>query len=113
MDFYTKYATKRGYHSAVSMGNKMFVIGNHVGYKNSEVYDKVSNKFSFIKPPATDINCNLVVQRNSYCTGEKLVLFGSWSRESVSCFVYDVKKESWSVKETKFKLYMKENKINN
>ena len=26
---------KRGYHSAVSMGNKMFVIGNHVGYKNS------------------------------------------------------------------------------
>ena len=48
------------------------------------------------------INCNLVVQRNSYCIGEKLVLFGSLSRETVSYIVYNDKEDSWSVQETKF-----------
>ena len=47
-------------HSAVSMGNKMFIIGGFGQVYITlpcEVYDKVSKKFSCIEPPGISTFC--------------------------------------------------------
>ena len=102
--FYASMIERRYGHSAVSLGNKMFVIEkltvwNRMG---SEVYNSVTKQFSKIKSPNFDFTCNL--ENNLYCIGEKLMLFGEWSGKSVKYFVYDVKEDNWSIEETQFEL---------
>ena len=90
---------KRCDHSAVSMGNKMFIIG---GFNQThsklpcEVYDKVANKFSCIEPPGVDIR-NVV--EKAYCVGNKILLITGWRENKVSFCVYEVDKNSWSTQE--------------
>ena len=49
--FLADMQSERSGHFAVSMSNKMFIIGGFGRGKFCEVYDKVSNKFSCIEPP--------------------------------------------------------------
>ena len=86
---------ERSDHAAVSMGNKMFVIGGEET-TNCEVFDICSRKFtkffSEIKIPflplcnfyAFDIGNNIVVFQN--CQG---------SFEKTYIYLYDVEKEKW------------------
>ena len=85
-------------HSAVSMGNKMFIIG---GFGQvfitlpCEVYDKVSKKFSCIEPPGI----STYVVNQPYCVGNKIVLITDWYENTVNFCVCDVSKNSWSTHE--------------
>ena len=89
-------------HTAVSMGNKMFIIGG-VNEKfmmtitvPSEVFDKVSNKFSCIESPRNYVECQ------PYCVGNKIFLITDWYEYRVDFCMYDVDKNRWSRNEKLF-----------
>ena len=87
---------RRWGHSAVSKSNKMFIIkgiSKEYSLLPCEVYDKVSNKFSFIGPPA--IHIRHVVEQ-PYCVGNKIALITGWYENRVSFSVYDIDENSWS-----------------
>ena len=85
---------KRRNHAAVSMGNKLFVIGGS-RISSCEVFDSWSRIF-------TNINSEMKVsalERNifkAFCVGSNIVVFHhSESLKSV-IYVYDVNELSWS-----------------
>ena len=85
-------------HGTVSIGNKMFVIAR-VDINNSEVFDSITNKFTFIKiNPHSIGNGNLNSQISAISVGYKIYVFQVKKLEKiyiVSAFCYDVKQESW------------------
>ena len=83
-------------HSAVSMGNKMFIIGGFVQGNSCEVYDKISQKFSCITSPEVDMLYVRNVVNQPYCVGNKIVLITGWYENTVHFSVYDVDESSWS-----------------
>ena len=84
---------KRCEHSSLSIRNKIYMLDG--SFKQSEVFDSFSNKFSFIKSVASfhklvnrdTGNCNYVV------IGNKIVLIDRYSFKTA---VFDVEKEEWS-----------------
>ena len=89
-------------HSAVSMGNKMFIIGGFVQGNSTfpcEVYDKISNEFTCIESPGIDMMSKINVMPQPYCVGNKIVLITRWYENTVSYRVYNVDKNSWSTHE--------------
>ena len=85
---------RRCEHSAVSMSNKMFIIGGfnpRVYNIPCEVYDKFSNQFNCIESPSRIYD----VVGQPYCVGNKIVLITRWYENTVSYCVYDVDKNSW------------------
>ena len=90
-------------HAAVSMSNKIFIVGgfNEGPFKGHykepcEVYDKVSNNFSCIESPGK----NLIYEVNqTYSVGNSIVLITGWYVNSMTYCVYDVDKTIWSAPE--------------
>ena len=92
---------KRIGHSAVSMSNKMFIIGSfnqRYSVLPCEVYGKISNKFSCIEPPGIDDMSISNVIEQPYCVGNKIVIITGWYENTTWFNVYDVDKNSWSGK---------------
>ena len=87
---------KRSSHVAVSMGNKLFVIG---GYRISscEVFDTCSRKFTIIKlemkVSAIEKSCF-----RALCIGSSIVVFHHPESKSV-VYMYDVNESKWSTVE--------------
>ena len=96
---------ERSEHSAVSMGNKMFIIGGFVQGNSTfpcEVYDKVSQKFSCIASPGVNTMYIRDVVQRPYCVGNKIVLITSWYENTVNFCVYDVDENIWSTQKKLF-----------
>ena len=92
-------------HGAVSMGNKMFVIG---GYKNStwsltcEIFDSSSRKFTSIKKMVRLYNLNYS-DTSVVSIGYKVLFFYSTSCNANNNFqVFDVLKDQWCLMENDF-----------
>ena len=84
-------------HAAVSMGNKMFIIGGFdegIYTLPCEVFDKFSNKFSCIESP---LRIQDVIEQ-PYCVGNKIVIITDWHENTTWFNVYDVDQNSWSGK---------------
>ena len=81
-------------HGTVSIGNKMFVITID-GINDSEVFNSITNKFTFIKiNPHSIGNGNLNPQISAISVGYKIYVFQVKKLEKkyiVSAFCYDVK----------------------
>ena len=88
---------ERKCHAAVSMGNKMFVIG---GYNNStcEIFDSYSRKFSYIEM----MNFTTLYQPyfEAVCIGQTIVAFYRKQTEpnGTNILIYDVNKNQWTEK---------------
>ena len=85
-------------HGTVSIGNKMFVI-SRVDTNDSEVFDSITNKFTFIKrnPHIKDIS-HYSPQTRAISVGYKIHIFQVkkfYKRFEISPFYYDVKQETW------------------
>ena len=85
----------RCFHDAVTMGNKMFVIGG-VNTTSCEVFDSFSRKFTLIKPLSTlstvgDSEFNAVCIENDIFVLHELVDSGT-----NNMYRYDVDKQTWS-----------------
>ena len=102
MDFNT-YAIGRCGHSAVSMSNKIFIIGGFNQGNSTlpcEVYDKLSDKFSFIDRPGIKmVKYNRDVVKQPYCVGNKIVSITGWYENTVNFCVYNVDENTWSTHE--------------
>ena len=90
----------RNCHTTVSMGNKLFVIGNDYK-KGSEVFDSVTNKFVYIKSPLKINHFNAITilpNVNALSIGYKILLFQDVDRNeiNVSEFFENGKKEEKS-----------------
>ena len=86
---------ERSQHAAVSMGNKIFVIGGCYT-TSSEVFDSCSRKFtkikSFVKLSAIDKSYFKAVCVGSYI----FVIRGLFNSEETIIHIYDVDKQMWS-----------------
>ena len=86
-------------HGSVSIGNKLFVIANEVGNK-SEVFDSMTNKFTFIKRISLMKNVNYFL--STITIGYKIYVFKVKyfeENEKVSIFCYNVNQNSWTSEE--------------
>ena len=87
-------------HTAVSVTNKMFMIGGHYeifqGYCNSEVFDSVTRKFTYIKNEPTWMK-NLT-QNHTVSFGYKIYFFVREDGNEIKVHSYDVKKDLFSYK---------------
>ena len=93
-DFLPCMINKRCLHGAVSMGNKLFVIGGD--YNTScEVFDSISIKFTSIKQLVQ--SCFKYVSAVSI--GDKVLIFGSGYRAGKErCYTYYVDENEWYCK---------------
>ena len=87
-------------HTAVSIGNKMFMIGGSSNYfevlNNFEVFDSVTRKFTAIKSVPKWIK---YVDRNQIvCVGYNIYFFSREENNKVKAYSYDVKKNLFSFK---------------
>ena len=108
-DYYEKHWTylpdmieKRCDHAAVSMGNKMFVIGG--SYTSTcETFDSFSRKFTFIK--SIKLTKHYDSCYKAVCIGQTFVAFSikptviQTEPYDTKVFVYDTSKDQWSEKE--------------
>ena len=81
---------RRG-HAAVSMGNKMFVIG---GYRSSssEIFDSLSRKFTLLKPFSK--LCNIDASHSRVlCVGNRIIIFDNIYGHESKLYVYNVDKQ--------------------
>ena len=81
----------RSYHSAVSMGIKMFVIGGFYT-SNCEKFDSYSRKFTKINSEIKGSNFDKYF--NALSIGNNIIVFKVASTETV-VYLYDVVKEQW------------------
>ena len=100
-------------HGAVSLGNKMFVIGG-IGRLNCEVFDSSSRIFTRIERLL--ILNNLTYYRTSVLNiGYKILVFCSTGSSANNKFqIYDVLKDQWFSKENEFigaKMYVRCSKL--
>ena len=87
-------------HGAVSMGNKMFVIGG-IGTLNCEIFDSSSRKFTSIKQMR--LFNNLKRYTSVVSIGYKILAFTSFINKAKSKLqIYDVHKDHWSLKKNDF-----------
>ena len=77
------------YHSLVSIGSKLFVI--EIFY-SGEVYDKVTNIFTLIKPSETSFKGRVM---HAVSMGNKIVVF---VKDQSKVMFYDTCKDEWSEK---------------
>ena len=84
---------ERSYHAAVSVGNKMFIIG---GYRSTscEVFDSRSRKF-------TTISSEIISDLEDWCLdafsiGNKIVMFHKNPHTESAVYLYEVDKDKWS-----------------
>ena len=77
---------ERFYHSLVSIKSKLFVIGT---FHTGEVYDKVTNRFTFIKPSTITV-FDKAVQTTSI--GNKIIVF---TGNESTVMIYDTDKNKW------------------
>ena len=82
---------KRYKHAAVSMGNKLFVIGWSYT-TNCEVFDSYSRKFTKINSEIKGSNFQKYF--DAFSIGNNIVVFKAAFTES-SVYLYDVDKEKW------------------
>ena len=90
----------RSDHAAVSMGNKLFVIGRNKS-TSCEVFDNFSRQFTEIKP---DLMTNKISRYfKAVCIGNNIVVFHSllYTDEPI-IYVYDVCENKWSVVDCDF-----------
>ena len=85
---------KRSGHFSVSLGNKLFVLSNCFS-QFSEVFDSISRKFNFIKPPSFLKTYSIKGEQTAYCVGNNIVLFNYYHKFFV---VYDTIKSEWWLK---------------
>ena len=83
---------KRYCHVAVSMGNKMVVIGGHKTF-NCEVFASYSRKFTKFNSEVKDSDFENYF--NAFSIGNNIVVFQVTFTETV-VYLYDVDKEKWS-----------------
>ena len=89
-------------HAAVSMGNKMFVIG---GYKTTscEVFDSFSGNFTEIKSGLKVCDVKDSWYFDAFCIGHYIVVLHSFSRYSETIInLYDACENKWSTIECDF-----------
>ena len=81
---------QRSHHAAVSMGNKMFVIG---GCKatNCEMFDSFSRKFTKIN---SELKVSNFLRYEAFSIGNNIVIFQVSFTES-AVYLFDVDKEKW------------------
>ena len=89
--------TKNG-HNTVSINNKMFVI-SRADTNDSEVFDSITNKFTYIKsnPHAKDV-CYFTPKTSAFSVGYKIHGFKNAhlkEKYTILTSCYDVKKEAW------------------
>ena len=88
---------KRSCHAAVSIGNKMFVIG---GYHTStcEIFHSFSRKFTYIK--SINYHSKYECPYEAVCIGHTIVVFYMkllWHKATdTKIIIYDVKRNKWS-----------------
>ena len=95
-NFLPEMLKRRYNHSSVSMGNKMFIIGE--GYTNvlgCEMFDSLAKKFTYI-------SSDTIKRLNQYkseamCGGDKIVGFFESSIETF-VYIYDIINDRWSEK---------------
>ena len=92
--------SKRKNHTAISIGNKMFIIGGNTNslevLNNFEVFDSITRKFTYINvsPKWTKyLNPNEIV-----CVGYNIYFFLGEENNEVKVHSYDVKKNMFSFK---------------
>ena len=86
-------------HSAVSLSNKMFIIGGKGLFgvhDNFEVFDNVTRKFTSVKNIPTWIE--YLDQNQTVCVGYKVYLFLREENNKVKIHSYDIKRNLFSVK---------------
>ena len=92
---------KRCHHAAVSMGNKMFVIGGNET-SSCEIFDSFSRSFtsikSFVKLPELDDYYFQAVCVGNYIT----VIHGFFNSKETKVYIYDVDKQMWSNTDSEF-----------
>ena len=82
---------KRINHAAVSMGNKLFVIGGDIRY-NCEVLDSFSRKFTIINSEIKEFDFEM--NFNAFSIRNNILVFQVTFTETV-VYLYDVDKENW------------------
>ena len=86
-------------HAAVSMGNKMFVIGG--SYTTScEVFDSYSRKFTKIISEIKDFDV-VSTDFKAFSIGNNIVVFQVTYTETV-VYLYDIDKKKWSIVQCDF-----------
>ena len=86
-------------HSAISMGNKLFVISGKYYPMCSEVYDNISRKFIVLN---LERNCTQrgVLSRKSLGISNKIYIFCSYTfNYKIVMYVYNVDKNKWNSEE--------------
>ena len=97
MDLLPDMIKGRSCHGAVSMGNKMFVIGGNLNL-TCEVFDSTSRKFTSIKQ-MLEIN-NWIYVRSAVIIGSKILVFCSFSKSVKKKYlIYDIVMDMWKVVE--------------
>ena len=80
-------------HSLVAIGSKLFVVATNDWKRDSEVFDKSSNKFAAIASPLDFNDVYGEVVPGAASIGKKIIVFGK--REKTVVF-YDTEKDEWS-----------------
>ena len=86
-------------HNAVSINNKMFMIGGFRQTNSCEVFDGVTRKFTFIRSHPTWMK--YLSPNRTVCFGSKMCCFVSGIYGKVDVYSYDVEKND-SILETYF-----------
>ena len=82
-------------HAAVSMGNKMFVIGGE-DTSTCEIFDSFSRKFTYIK--SINYQSKYDCSFEAVCVSQTIIVFQT-EPYGTKLFIYDVSKQQWSEKE--------------
>ena len=86
---------ERKHHAAVSMGNKMFVIG---GYHTTscEVFDSISKKFTLIKS-FSNLSTVESSEFSAVCIANDIIILHEQDvSQETKMYRYDVDKQTWS-----------------
>ena len=82
-------------HAAVSMGNKMFIIGGE-NTPSCEVFDCLSRTFTALKP-RPNLPRRISSNSEAFSIGNKIVLLENFtSLKSTTVYMYDVDQDNWS-----------------
>ena len=92
---------ERSLHAAVSMANKMFVIGR--SYTTTcDIFDSYSGNFTYIK--TMNLPTKFVSPYRAVCIGQNIVVLSTKRTKQfgTKLIIYDVNSNQWSEKEWSF-----------
>ena len=91
--YYPNMLKARSFHSAVSMNNKMFMIGGQENNNNCEVFDSFTRKFTFVK--LNSYFYRNISQSQIVSVGNKLFRFVKEKSKYVKVYSYDVENDTF------------------